>query len=411
MHDHYLTLHNEIRLEQDENLELFRFVIHHVKKYFTDDIFWRINEKYGMEIESLEDLMCNKKISIAGGFISNLIFHFHNKDYPLILNDIDIFIYCKYDYKTGKFKDGITKELIEKSEIDRYDNSINILRIDNISDKIQFIFLHNSDFEIIKTFDINCVLSYLIYRDNKYLICYQEMFKEFIETREIILKNFKINSLLRALKKRDELQVTFNLEKHLPLVIYFTGENYHDIYDNLGNDSLGEDKYKILFKQYENELKNTKYIIDHEFYSSCFKKFTDKDFIQRFVALILYKSSDLSKEIFKNYPQMFVLYYFSKDKDKFDEIDKNDKKCGKFSASFIMSHKYFFFHFLKDYPITQLFKIIETVDNIVNVNTFIQNFEVFMKNYDNLKLNFNNDEDISKIHQELITVVNKYQKK
>jgi hypothetical protein len=189
----------------------------------------------------------NNRGYLAGGSISNIIYHYFHPTSNLVINDIDYYIQDSSIIKH-------CKTIIQKLSRSYHHYDISSIEIFNIEvdGLLQKIYVKYDDSQtylkeariLIESFDINCTQS--AYEWKTGFIFVTEEFITFLKTKQIeLLPTYHtLHSLLRGLKKRDELGAYFDVSKAKSLV---SDEMLQP--DKLKNidKSMKRDKYIILY--------------------------------------------------------------------------------------------------------------------------------------------------------------------
>jgi hypothetical protein len=178
-----------------------------LKKYLLlkfDPYIQRIQNKIGKD----------KDFKIAGGSVSNVILNYYHPECPPIINDVDVFLGTTEVQRIVKtFKSWVSKK-------NRYFDSAEIYDIKQDGD-IQYIY--TNILQIIPScFDLNCTMAALIYHKGSFELQYLKEFEQFLSSKEICLDGYHINvkSILRAIKKSEELKVNFDFDFHYNLLLF-----------------------------------------------------------------------------------------------------------------------------------------------------------------------------------------------
>lgn len=204
---------------------------------------------------------------VAGGSVSNIILNYYHPECPAVINDIDVYV---FDRKVVENNKETVKVLIDNLYNKDYlcFTTHHIFKIEN-EEEFQYIYVNDTR-NVIYYFDLNCCQSSYNFMNDR--LSYTKDFEKFIKTKEIKISNYfsyQKKSLLRALKKRDELNCYFNINMYYTICqhvisqssLYHKNEVYDHIVDmfSLNESNLITDKDKKLFNMYKDELINAKY--------------------------------------------------------------------------------------------------------------------------------------------------------
>jgi hypothetical protein len=207
-----------------------------------------------------------KKGILAGGCLGNLIWE-QVSGITAVINDIDIFIYNrKLNLNdAGEFNSNMNngKKLFYRSQDKVYwkdytgfcegfkNNSFYLIENSKNEGLINYINYSSTSDDtsmIIESFDINCTQVGYDIENNKFF--WTEEFEEFLKTGNLKFTNLgsPAHSVIRILKKRDELKADLN-EIEIKLCVYAIGRPLQGI-----TRKYFSDKYSDLYKVYVDEL-------------------------------------------------------------------------------------------------------------------------------------------------------------
>lgn len=209
---------------------------------------------------------------LAGGALANKIWEkVTNKSMPV--NDIDIFIYENHlepsdDLDKDKYKKYIYTEKETKKDFDSYAG----IRYESKHSKCYKISEHSrdgllnfvnysastTDYNIIiESFDINC--TQVGYDLEKGELIFTEAFDKFIETGDlkVMCANSPAHTLIRILKKRDELSAKLNKVKEFTYLKIARAQRF----DNFIRHFFGDKYYGLLSAKWITELQEQGFIL------------------------------------------------------------------------------------------------------------------------------------------------------